>query len=138
MVVLASAITLTLGLGVWLWLSSGMWFVALIGLALLPLLPTWAATVAIDSAGLRVSAAGLTLMRVPRERIAEATVTTVSPLGDYGGWGPRAGFDGSWGWVTTGGEALRVNRHDMSDVVFTVDDAAGAARTINAFTGTTP
>lgn len=134
MVVLASAIVLTLALGVWLWLQSGLWFVALIGLVLLPLLPTLAATVAIDSADLRVSAAGITLMRVPRERMAEATVTTISPLGDYGGWGPRAGFDGSWGWVTTEGEALRVRRHDMSDLVFTVDDAVGAARTINALT----
>lgn len=85
MVVLTSAIVCTLGLGVWLWLQSGLWFVAVIGLALLPLLPTSAATVAIDSAGLRVSAAGITLMRVPRERMAEATVTTVSPLGGYGG-----------------------------------------------------
>ena len=72
------------------------------------------------------------VLRVPRERIVDATVTKVSPLGDYGGWGLRGGFDGSWGWVTAEGEALRIRRHGMRDLVFTVDAAAEAARTVNA------
>ncbi|HJE51796.1 MAG TPA: hypothetical protein K8V15_07440 [Tessaracoccus flavescens] len=131
-IVLVCAIALTLAVGIWMWMTSGLWFVVLIGALLIPLLPLLSATVSVNADGLRVSASGVTLMRVPRERFKEAHVTTVTPLGEYGGWGPRAGFDGSWGWVTTAGEALRVSRHDTSDLVFTVDDATAAATTINA------
>jgi hypothetical protein len=132
LVVLASAIALTLGLGIWMWAASGVWFVTLLGMLLLPALPMLKATVDVSAEGLRVSAVGIQLLRVPRERIVDATVTKVSPLGDYGGWGLRGGFDGSWGWVTAEGEALRIRRHGMRDLVFTVDAAAEAARTVNA------
>ncbi|MBW8732107.1 MAG: DUF1648 domain-containing protein [Terrabacter sp.] len=57
--------------------------------------------------------------------------TTVSPLGDFGGWGWRIGVDGRRGYVTRAGEALVVHRIREPDVVVTVDDADEAAAVLN-------
>jgi len=116
---------------VWVALAGLAW-VWLLALALGALLAlTLSARVTVDASGLRVSSAGLSWSRVPLERVASAGTTTVSPLGDFGGWGWRIGVDGRRGYVTRAGEALVVHRIGEPDVVVTVDDADEAAAVLN-------
>ena len=130
-IVFAVAVLAVAVIGIVLWITSGIWFVALIALLLLVLLHFFWAEVTIDHRGLSVSAMGKTLRRVPLERLQVGRVTQVRCLGEYGGWGFRGGFDGSWGYVTSDGEALRVERNGEPDLVLTIDDAHAAAATLN-------
>lgn len=89
-------------------------------------------TITIDSSGVRARGRfGLRFASLPLETVTWADVTRIDCLGDFGGWGVRKGFNGSWGLVTRNGEALVVHRAEQCDWVFTVDDAQLAAATLN-------
>lgn len=89
--------------------------------------------VTIDAEGLRVTGAGIfRWVRLPLANIQGAVVTTVDPLGDFGGFGRRVAFDGKReGMVTSKGEAILVQRAEERPVVVTIDDAHRAAATLN-------
>jgi hypothetical protein len=83
-------------------------------------------------AGLEVRAARyLPLLRVPPATIAEADRLDVD-VWEFGGWGLRVDVQGRTGVILRSGEAVRIRRGDGSEVVVTVDDAAGAAATLNS------
>lgn len=91
--------------------------------------------VRVDGAGLTVrSAIGVPRFRVALRDVAEASVTTVQPMSEFGGWGLRSGLDGRFGVVLRSGEALQVTRRDGRVFVVTVDDAATAAALLVALT----
>ncbi len=102
--------------------------VALLGLVL----AFTSATVTVDRGGVNVTSLGrLRLAAVPIARIHQADTVTVRPLADFGGWGWRIGLDGRQGFVTRGGEALRIERQGEPDLILTVADAGIAAATVN-------
>lgn len=78
------------------------------------------------------SALGIPRFAVPLREVAEATVITVNPVRDFGGWGLRWGGQGRFGIVTHAGEALEVRRTNGKSLIVTVDDASQAASLLNA------
>jgi hypothetical protein len=89
--------------------------------------------VRVDRTGLTVrSAIGWPRYRVPLDEVVQASVTQVSPLKDFGGWGWRVGRDGRVGVVLRTGEALLVERTGGRSIVVTVDEPAKAAGLLNA------
>lgn len=91
-----------------------------------------AANVTVDGRGVRARALGfIPWFDVPLEAIAGATVVNVSPLGDFGGWGMRAGFNGERGLITASGPALRIDRGEQGPFLVTIADAEAAAATLN-------
>ncbi len=71
------------------------------------------------------------VLRVALGELAAARVTTVAPVGDFGGWGPRRRH-GVTGIVTRAGEALELERTDGRRLLVTVDDAAEGAAVLTA------
>jgi len=115
-----------------LWLPTAAVFAVIVGL----LTAMLDARVIVDARGVRARGLGvLPLVTVPLTVIENATVARVDPLAEFGGWGLRGGFDGSWGIVTAKGEALRLERAGDSPYFFTVTDAAGAAAAVNTLIG---
>ena len=111
------------------------WVLALV--ALIPLLAvvfttSWRAQV--DATGFVVrTTIGWPVFRVPIDEIERAGTTEVSPVADFGGWGPRWGTGRRFGVVTRAGEAIEVVRHDGRALVVTVDDAATGAALLAAY-----
>lgn len=90
------------------------------------------ARVTVDRRGVRVRSLGfITWTRIELESIEGAGVKAVDPLGDFGGYGIRGGFDGSMGVITSAGPALRIERAGENPFWVTVDDAEQAAATVN-------
>lgn len=88
--------------------------------------------VRVDGTGLTVrSVLGLPRTHVPLDEVERADVVEVSPLGDFGGWGWRVGREGRTGVVLRSGTALEVTRTGGRRFVVTLDDAHGAAATLN-------
>lgn len=117
-------------------LASGTWgpAVIMVGSAVLVgvLGLAMSATVVVDARGVRARALGIIpWVSVPLSAIAGATVTTVNPLGDFGGWGLRIGLNGDQGLVTSAGPAIRIDRGDQGSLVITLTDAEAAAATLN-------
>jgi hypothetical protein len=83
------------------------------------------------------SAVGWPRLRVPVSDLAKAGVVAVDPLADFGGWGIRwvigPSRKGRWGVVTRRGPALEVVRLDGRSIVVTIDDAGGAAATLETY-----
>lgn len=65
------------------------------------------------------------------DEVIQAEVVSVSPLGQFGGWGYRVGRDGAVGIVVRSGEALKVQRTGDRFLVVTVDDATTGAALLN-------
>lgn len=109
------------------------WFAAVMGAFLLALvggLTSW--TVSVDARGFVArSAFPRPRVVVPLAEVEHATVRTVSPLNEFGGWGLRTGLDGTVGLVLRSGEAIEVRRTGGRRVVATVDDAATGAALLN-------
>ena len=108
----------------------------LLSLAPLVILALVAATgfwrVTIDNAGLRVrNSLGLKNFTYPLSDITTADAISVSPFGEFGGWGLRWGGNGRFGIIISGGSALEITRTDGQRVVVTVDDARTAAALLN-------
>lgn len=99
--------------------------------AVLLLTSSW--TVRVDDAGLSVrSITGWPRFRVPAAEVASAGTIDVRPLGEFGGWGIRAGRGRRTGIVMRSGESLEVQRRDGRALVVTVDDAGTAAALLGA------
>ncbi|WP_222195427.1 hypothetical protein [Modestobacter italicus] len=91
------------------------------------------ARVWVDERGLTVhSPLGWPTWSVPLAEVAEAGVTDVHPLRQFGGWGYRVGRDGRTGVVLRAGEAVEVVRGDGRRFLVTVPGAAGAAGLLNS------
>ncbi|MGV8883796.1 MAG: DUF1648 domain-containing protein [Rhodoglobus sp.] len=78
------------------------------------------------------SALGIPRFTVPLADIDKATVITVNPIRDFGGWGLRWGGLGRFGIVTRAGEAIEIRRTNGKHLIVTVDDASSAAALLNA------
>ncbi|GAA2715187.1 MULTISPECIES: DUF1648 domain-containing protein [Streptomyces] len=91
------------------------------------------ARVTVDRNGLTVRPVALPRPRVrlPLERITEASARRVEPLRDFGGWGYRV-VPGASGVVLRTGDAVAVRLAHGSEFVVTVDDAGTAAGLLNA------
>ncbi|WP_299959774.1 DUF1648 domain-containing protein [uncultured Modestobacter sp.] len=91
------------------------------------------ARVWVDERGLTVrSPLGRPSWQVPLAEVAEAGVTDVRPLRQFGGWGHRIGRDGRTGVVLRAGEAVEVVRGDGRRFLVTVPGAAEAAGLLNS------
>lgn len=73
-------------------------------------------------------------IRIPLDELSAARITTVAPVADFGGWGPRR-HRGVTGLVTRAGEALEFERTDGRRLLATVDGAAEAAALLTALIG---
>lgn len=78
------------------------------------------------------SALGIPRFAIPLTEVDEATVVTINPTRDFGGWGLRWGGRGRLGVVTRSGEALEVRRLNGKSLIVTVDGASNAAALLNA------
>lgn len=88
--------------------------------------------VVVDHTGLTVSPLiSRPRTHVPLDEVVEAEVGSISPLGDFGGWGYRVGREGTVGIVVRSGEALTVQRTGGRNLAITVDDAATGAALLN-------
>lgn len=122
----------------WASWAAGSWFMLLLTVlpvAPLPAILIW--EVRVDPSGLTArSTAGRPRLHIPAEEVEGAAVRDVeSPFGEFGGWGIRAplgGPSGTLGVIIRGGEAVEVSRSAQRRVVVTVDDAATAAKLLNA------
>lgn len=87
----------------------------------------------IDRRGLRVVGFGIAWKTVPLDEVVSAdAIDHVEPFAEFGGWGWRIALDGQCvGLITSAGEALEVRVVNHKSYVFTIDDAAGAAATLN-------
>lgn len=128
---------LTLAIGVWM-LVAGSWGGAATVLGTAALLAVIGAAmvtnVVVDERGVRAKALGLfNVVNVPLSTISAASVKpNVNPLGDYGGWGLRVGFNGEMGLVTSSGPGLKLERgQTQGPFVITLADAEAAAATVN-------
>lgn len=113
------------------------WWVLFVPVVLLVLmLSSFAWTVRVDARGVRVrSVIGVPSFTTPIANIVSATVVTVSPLSEFGGFGIRWSLSGRLGIIMRSGEALEIRRHKGMDMVVTVDDATTAAALINGLVG---
>lgn len=91
------------------------------------------ANVSIDARGVRARVLGVVpLVNIPLTSISAASVTQVSPLGEFGGWGLRVGLNGEMGLVTSAGPAVRIERGSQEGpFLITLTDAEAAAATLN-------
>ncbi|MER5947230.1 hypothetical protein ABT127_14285 [Streptomyces sp. NPDC001904] len=89
--------------------------------------------VTVGPQGLVVAQSGLRWprVRIPLEQVESASRRTISPLGDFGGWGYRV-RPGATGVVLRAGEALVVRRTGGREFAVTVDDAGTAAALLNS------
>ena len=93
-----------------------------------------AARVTIDSRGVRVRGAGLfPYATIPLSEISGASVVHVDPLRDFYGWGgARFTIGGAAGFITSRGEAIRIDRGSSEgSFTVTVDDAETAVTVVN-------
>ena len=123
-----------LAFGLWAAWQRQWWlllFVAVIGLVTGLLLATLNCQVTITEARVVARGGGIAWLTVPLDQIEYADTTQVHAL-EYGGMGMRVAVDGTRALVTDRGEALRLVRHQAPACVLTIDDAAGAAATVNA------
>ncbi len=89
-------------------------------------------TVRVDRGGLSVrSSLGMPRFVVPVADVVTAAVTTVDPIGQFGGYGLR-GTPRRFGVIVRRGEALVVTRTDGRELTVTVEDATTAAGLLNA------
>lgn len=106
----------------------------LLTLAMAALLSNLRCRVSVDGRGVRALGLGvIPWVRIGLDEIEQAGLATVSPLGDFGGWGYRAKLDrsGAWGLVTSAGEAMVIGRAGKGPLYITVDGAAEAVAVLN-------
>ncbi|MDF1488576.1 DUF1648 domain-containing protein [Tessaracoccus caeni] len=114
------------------WSDAALMLLLGVALSLFVLTASYA-RVTIDVRGVRVSGAGvIRWVNVPLANIQAAEVTTVDPVGDFGGYGRRVALGGEReGMVTSKGQAILIERADERPMVVTIDDARRAAATLN-------
>jgi hypothetical protein len=127
LLILAIVLTVELGAAAW------PLYIAPVVLALVLSTLTW--RLRIDSRGVVArSVLGVPRVTVPAARIQGASVVTVSPVADFGGWGVRW-LPGGMGVILRGGEALQVNKRDGRTLTITTHDAGRAAGLLEAIAG---
>ena len=116
-----------------IWFASGiLWLTVLTGLLLSALLMFFDWKVVINQSGVRTtSVAGLLTKKFPLETISRASISQVDPMGEFGGWGYRTGFDGRYGIVVKKGPALHLEQDGKRTFVVTMENAEQAAQLIN-------
>ncbi len=122
-------IVLVVAIAMWGWASFAVVLIALIVLVFAEV----RVTVSQNGAVISLGWLGIPSWTVPISAIAHAEVETVNPMA-YGGFGYRL-RPGVRAIVTRGGEALRLVREEMPDLVLTVDDAETGAGLINSMLG---
>lgn len=129
-----------LGAAVLLWVAVAPWAVVLVLVPAVAVLPLLTARVFVGEPGLRVASLGglVPWVRVETTDVEVAGTTAVRPIGDFGGWGMRVAPDGRRGYITRAGTALEVRRVGLPSVFVTVDDADGAAATLNTLLAARP
>lgn len=112
------------------------WIIALVAVLLLGLFAcTMRFRVRIDRSGLEArSVVGWPVFRVPAAEVAQAEVTQVNPLAEWGGWGMRQA-PGRFGLILREGEAIEIVRDNGRRFVLTVDDAGAGASLLMALAG---
>jgi hypothetical protein len=114
-------------------LLGSWWVLALGALVLAPVAALTRFRVRIDQDGLRVTSAGLGLVRVPLDEVASARpIDHLDAFWEFGGWGLRVDVHGRTGVVARSGPAITVTRADGSEVVVSVGDAERSAGILNA------
>jgi hypothetical protein len=88
------------------------------------------ARVVINDNGIRVASAGIPWLRVPLAEVREASGSTVTPFGDFGGIGMRYGRS-KRGFVTRKGEALLLEQADGTKTYVSINHADQAAAVVN-------
>ncbi len=134
----AVAVCLVVGAGI---LAAGAVLLAvLVAPALLVLLvPALAAAAASQGWRVRIDGGGVLVrgvlpplvLRIGLDDLAAARITTVAPVSDFGGWGPRR-RRGATALVSRAGEALELDRRDGRRLLLTVDGAPEAAALLTA------
>lgn len=114
--------------------GAGAWWLVIVPLVLIvAFLSTTEFRVTAGPTGLVVrSVIGWPTFRVAAGELQRVEVTTIEPMGDFGGWGLRVALTGggarrAFGVVMRAGEAIEVTRRDGRILVVTVDDAATGA-----------
>lgn len=108
------------------YVSTGSWsgiiggliaiFAALVPMALLEMRTT------ITKEGIVVAFWPFAKWRIAREDIAEASVRTYSPLGEYGGWGIRGGASGR-AYNVSGNQGLQLRLHNGKKILIGTQQA---------------
>lgn len=115
-------------------IGSSWWMLVVPGGLVLLTFAMFSWVVTVDSTGLTVrSTLGLPRRHLPVDEIVDASVDTVDPLRDFGGYGWRTSTDGRTGVVIRAGETLEVRLTGERRFVVTVDDAATGAALLNSF-----
>jgi hypothetical protein len=113
--------------------GNSWWLLVVPAVLVLLTLAMFSWVVTVDSTGLTVrSTLGLPRRHLPIDEVVDATVDTVSPLRDFGGYGWRTSTDGRTGVVIRAGETLEVRSTGERRFVVTVDDASTAAALLNS------
>lgn len=89
--------------------------------------------VLVDRSGVIAQGLGVfPLLRIPLASIAWAQpISDINPIGDFGGWGLRGGYDGTRALVTDAGAGVKINQTSGQAVVITVEHPTEAAAVIN-------
>ena len=107
----------------WLWVLS----ILMIGL----FATMFVFRVRIDQSGFTArSIAGFPRFFIPLDDVAAARTLTVSPVGDFGGWGLRLAPGMGFGIILQSGPALQIERTNGKRLTITIDDAERAADTL--------
>lgn len=70
---------------------------------------------------------------IPVEEIVSARAVSISPFGEFGGWGWRMSPDGRSGIVMRQGPAIEVVRRERGPFIVTIDGAEEAAALLQAY-----
>lgn len=113
----------------------GAWIAALVAVVVaLALAATASFRVRVTPEGLDArSLAGWPRTRIPLADIAAARAVSISPFGEFGGWGWRIAPDGRSGIVMRQGPAIEVRRRDRGAFIVTIDGAEEAAALLQAY-----
>ncbi|WP_143338131.1 DUF1648 domain-containing protein [Demequina sp. NBRC 110054] len=139
MLALVAACALLVGLAVWMWVLGDL-AAAIIVTAVAVLVTVLTSIMTVfhvraDARGLSVrSTVGFLRFTVPASDIASATVSDVSGLTQFGGWGVRS-IPGATGIILRNGPALEVTRRSGRRLVVTLDDAETVAGVLAAAAG---
>lgn len=89
--------------------------------------------VLVDAGGVTARGLGVfTWVRIPLAALTGAhPVFDINPVGDFGGWGLRTGFDGTRALITDAGAGVRIEQRTGQAVVITVEHPGEAAAAIN-------
>jgi hypothetical protein len=111
-----------------------LWVLVAVAVVILALIVSMSSVVVrVDRTGVTIrSPLGWPRTQVPLTEVVRADIINVRPLHDFGGWGWRVGRGGRVGIALRAGESLLVERTGDRSIVVTVDDALGAAGTLNA------